>query len=81
MTRPPRSNRGITIRDAAMLIGVPETNIRTWLTRVTGLRAHDGRICPRNLVAWYDNERDHSKAKRGTVHATKRNPYTIPAGQ
>lgn len=66
---------GISVRDAAMMIGVPETNIRKWLSRGILVRTADKQICPLNLVEWYDKDYDQRKAKRNDAVKTRRNPY------
>jgi hypothetical protein len=69
---------GVSIRDAAMMIGVPEQTIRSWLRRVHGLRSQDGQVDPFRLQEWFDYERDHARAKRQPAHRAKHNPYQHP---
>ena len=70
---------GISVRDAAMMIGVPEANIRKWLSRGILQRTGDGQICPFHLVEWYESRRDVKKGKRADQYATRNNPYGIVA--
>jgi hypothetical protein len=65
---------GITIRDAAMICGVPEANVRQWLSRGKLVRTTDGQICPLSLREWWDS-RSIDQAKRGPEHTTRNNPY------
>lgn len=69
---------GISVRDAAMMCGVPETNVRKWLERGILIRTGDGQICPFSLREWWDAKRDMDKAARNPAAATRRNPYRIP---
>lgn len=66
---------GISVRDAAMLVGVPEGTVRNWLYRGNIQRTQDGQIDPMTLQEWWDYKRDQAKAKRGDVHRARHDPY------
>lgn len=55
---------GITVRDAALMCGVSEGTVRSWLTRYELPRTGDGQICPFGLRDWWDTMRDHEQARR-----------------
>lgn len=69
---------GITVRDAAMMLGVPEKTVRRWLGRIEGLRAQDGQIDPIALQEWWDYKRDKKRGSRNEVHRSKLNHYDHP---
>lgn len=66
---------GITVRDAAMLVGVPEGTVRNWLYRGKIKRTEDGQIDPMTLHEWWDYQRDQRKGSREPVHRARHNPY------
>lgn len=68
---------GVSVRDAAMMCGVPEANVRDWLRRGVLQRTGDGRICPFSLRDWWDFKRDTAKAARNNESKTCSNPYAV----
>ena len=66
---------GISIRDAAMMVGVPEQTIRQWLRRGNIQRTQDGQVDPFTLQEWWDHKRKENLAARNPVHQAKHNPY------
>lgn len=66
---------GVSVRDAAMMIGVPEQTVRKWLHRGNIERTTDGQVDPVTLQEWWDYKRDARLGKRGPVHRAKHNPY------
>ncbi len=70
---------GVTVRDAAMLCGVPEATVRKWLHRGNITRTEDGQIDPFALRDWWDFKRDSRLAQRAEVHRARHNPYAEAA--
>ena len=68
-------HHGITIRDAAMMCGVPEANVRKWLSRGLLIRTGDGQICPFSLREWWDYKRQTAQAQRNPIVSARQNPY------
>lgn len=66
---------GISIRDAAMMCGVPEANVKMWLNRGNLIRTGDNQICPFSLMEWWETKRDTKRAKRNAAVKTRSNPY------
>lgn len=71
-------HHGISIRDAAMLIGVPEGTVRMWLNRGHVHRTPDGQVDPFTLQEWWETKRDAQRGSRGEVHRSKSNPFDHP---
>lgn len=69
---------GVSIRDAAMMLGVPEQTIRTWLKRGKIERTPDGQINPFTLREWWDIKRHKGRGKRNPANQAKHNPYAHP---
>lgn len=67
---------GVSIRDAAMLVGVPEATVRKWLQRGNIQRSTDGQVDPFALQEWWDYKRS-PRANRGNQCAARDNPYKI----
>jgi hypothetical protein len=72
------ADHGMSVREAAMLIGVPEGTIRIWLHRGVNIRSQDGRIDYFLIQEWWDDGRS-ARGNRTTETASKRNPYAHPA--
>jgi hypothetical protein len=54
---------GVTVLDAALMCGVSQGTVRSWLSRYDLARTADGQIDPFALLDWWDNKRDTKQAK------------------
>lgn len=70
--------RGISVRETAMMLGVPEKTVRMWLYRDKIKRTRDGRIDVESVRKWWDQDRDRGRGNRKPHHRARFNPYDHP---